>query len=43
MVAMDQKQMLKGSLQWKNNLGLYSSLVLLMNIGMGDLVIFHLV
>ena len=33
----------KGGLQWKNDLDLYSSLVLLMNIGMGDLVILRLV
>ena len=33
----------KGGLLWKNDLGLYSSLVLLMNIGMDDLVILRLV
>ena len=32
----------KGSVQWKNDLGLYCSLVLVMNIGMCDLVIFCL-
>ena len=30
----------KGSLQWKNDLGSYISLVLVMKIGMCDLVIF---
>ena len=34
---------IKGSLQWKNDLGLYFSLVLVMKIGMCDLVIFRLV
>ena len=34
---------LKGRLQWKNDLGLYFSLVLVMKIGMCDLVIFRLV
>ena len=34
---------LKGELQWKNDLGLYFSLVLVMKIGMCDLVIFRLV
>ena len=34
---------LKGSVQWKNDLGLYCSLVLVMNIGMCDLVILCLV
>ena len=33
----------KGRLQWKNDLGLYFSLVLVMKIGMCDLVIFRLV
>ena len=33
----------KGSVQWKNDLGLYCSLVLVMNIGMHDLVILCLV
>ena len=33
---------LKDSLQWKNDLGLYFSLVLVMKIGMCDLVIFCL-
>ena len=33
----------KGSVQWKNDLGLYCSLVLVMNIGMCDLVILCLV
>ena len=33
----------KGSLQWKNDLGLYFTLVLVMKIGMCDLMIFHLV
>ena len=31
------------NLQWKNDLCLYFSLVLVMKIGMCDLVIFHLV
>ena len=35
--------MLKGSVQWKNDLGLYCSLVIVMNIGMCDLVILCLV
>ena len=35
--------MLKCSVQWKNDLGLYCSLVLVMNIGMCDLVILCLV
>ena len=30
----------KGSLQWKNDLGLYFSLVLVLKIGMYDLVIY---
>ena len=34
---------LKGSLQWKNDLGLYFTLVLVMKIGMCDLMIFRLV
>ena len=34
---------LKGSLQWKNDLGLYFTLVLVMKIGMCDLMIFCLV
>ena len=34
---------LKGSVQWKNDLGLYCSSVLVMNIGMCDLVILCLV
>ena len=34
---------IKGSVQWKNNLDLYCSLVLVMNIGMYDLVILCLV
>ena len=34
---------IKGSLQWKNDLGLYFSLVLVMKMGMCDLVIFRLV
>ena len=34
---------LKGSVQWKNDLGLYCSLVLVMNIGMCDLMILCLV
>ena len=33
----------KGSLQWKNDLGLYFTLVLVMKIGMYDLMIFRLV
>ena len=33
----------KGELQWKNDLGLYFSLVLVMKIGMCDFVIFRLV
>ena len=33
----------KGSLQWKNDLGLYFSLVLVMKIDVCDLVIFRLV
>ena len=33
----------KGSVQWKNDLGLYCSLVLVMNIGMCDFVILCLV
>ena len=33
----------KGSVQWKNDLDLYFSLVLVMNIGMCDLVILCLV
>ena len=33
----------KGSVQWKNDLGLYCSLVLVLNIGMCDLVILQLV
>ena len=33
----------KDNLQWKNDLGLYFSLVLVMKIGMYDLVIFRLV
>ena len=33
----------KGSLQWKNDLGLYFTLVLVMKIGMCDLMIFRLV
>ena len=33
----------KGSVQWKNDLGLFCSLVLVMNIGMCDLVILQLV
>ena len=33
----------KGELQWKNDLGLYFSLVLVMKIGMCDSVIFRLV
>ena len=37
------KAIIKGELQWKNDLGLYFSLVLVMKIGMCDLVIFHLV
>ena len=37
------KSFLKGSVQWKNDLGLYCSLVLVMNIGMCDLVILCLV
>ena len=32
----------KGSLQWKNDLGLYFTLVLVMKIGMCDLMIFCL-
>ena len=32
-----------GSLQWKNDLGLYFTLVLVMKIGMCDLMIFRLV
>ena len=35
--------MLKGSVQWKNDLGLYCRLVLVMKIGMCDLVISCLV
>ena len=34
---------IKGELQWKNDLGLYFNLVLVMKIGMCDLVIFRLV
>ena len=34
---------IKGSVQWKNDLGLYCSLVVVMNIGMCDLVISCLV
>ena len=34
---------IKGSLQWKNDLGLYFTLVLVMKIGMCDLIIFCLV
>ena len=34
---------IKGELQWKNDLGLYFSLVLVMKIGMCDSVIFRLV
>ena len=34
---------IKGSLQWKNDLGLYCSLTMVMDIGMCDLVIFCLV
>ena len=37
------KRSVKGSVQWKNDLGLYCSLVLVMNIGMCDLVILCLV
>ena len=33
------ERLLKGSVQMKNDLGLYCSLVLVMNIGMCDLVI----
>ena len=34
---------LKGSVQWKNDWGLYFSLVLVLNIGMCDLMILCLV
>ena len=34
---------LKGSLQWKNDLDLYITLVLVMKIGICDLMIFRLV
>ena len=36
------KRLLKGGVQIKNDLGLYCSLMLAMNIGMCDLVIFFL-
>ena len=38
-----ERHQLKGSLQWKNDLGLYFTLVLVMKIGMCDLMIFRLV
>ena len=38
-----KQQCFKGSLQWKNDLGLYFTLVLVMKIGMCDLMIFRLV
>ena len=37
------RAVLKGRLQWKNDLGLYFSFVLVMKIGMCDLVILRLV
>ena len=38
-----KRKQIKGSVKWKNDLGLYYSLVLEINIGMCDLVIFYLV
>ena len=38
-----EKEGFKGSLQWKNELGLYFTLVLVMKIGMCHLMTFHLV
>ena len=42
-ITTNDHDILKGSVQWKNDLGLYCSLVLVMNIGMCDLVILCLV
>ena len=38
-----KEKVVKDSLQWKNDLGLYFTLVLVMKIGMCDLMIFRLV